>query len=34
VTESPTAAPKKKGRTPFKVPNTNLERRGFTGYGR
>jgi hypothetical protein len=28
----PTAPPKKKGRMPYKVPNTNLERRGFTGY--
>jgi hypothetical protein len=28
----PTAQPKKKGRMPYKVPNTNLERRGFTGF--
>jgi hypothetical protein len=28
----PTAPPKKKRKQPFKVPNTNLERRGFTGY--
>jgi hypothetical protein len=28
----PTAPPPRKRRTPFKVPNTNLERRGFTGY--
>jgi hypothetical protein len=27
----PTAQPKKRGRMPYKVPNTNLERRGFTG---
>jgi hypothetical protein len=27
----PTAQPKKKGKMPYKVPNTNLERRGFTG---
>jgi hypothetical protein len=28
----PTAQPKKRVKQPFKVPNTNLERRGFTGY--
>ena len=28
----PTAPAKKKGKKPFFVPNTNLERRGFTGY--
>ena len=28
----PTAPPRKKRKAPFKVPNTNLERRGFTGY--
>ena len=28
----PTAPPEKKGKKPFMVPNTNLERRGFTGY--
>ncbi len=28
----PTAPPRKKRKQPFKVPNTNLERRGFTGY--
>jgi hypothetical protein len=28
----PTAPPPPKVKTPFKVPNTNLERRGFTGY--
>lgn len=28
----PTAPPKKKLKQPFRVPNTNLERRGFTGF--
>ena len=28
----PTAPPPPKIKTPFKVPNTNLERRGFTGF--
>ncbi len=31
-TPDPTAPPPPKIKTPFKVPNTNLERRGFTGY--
>lgn len=31
-TPDPTAQPPKKRKTPFRVPNTNLERRGFTGY--
>jgi hypothetical protein len=28
----PTAPPKPKPRMPFRIPNTDLERRGFTGY--
>jgi hypothetical protein len=28
----PTAPPKPKFKQPFRVPNTNIERRGFTGY--
>ncbi len=28
----PTAPPRKKRKSPYRVPNTNLERRGFTGF--
>ena len=28
----PTAPPRQQAKKPYKVPNTNLERRGFTGY--